>query len=357
MPRKRSTDKGITITPHGYRAQIRIHGTLYRKRFPKSTDVFKIRQWLFGREVRYRGTRAKKTGKFDEDARAYLLAVQAMTTFDQRKQHIEEWIAVFGDCQRDSITSDEIAAQLSLWRTTKRKVVYTRRKTTKDPRSAEVMLSAGAVNKRRSALMHLFTILDGKAASNPVKDTPKFREPDALPRGLPYSAIRALLAIMTDSPSKARLMVLAYTGIPHKQIETLTADDVDLEQGTVRVAGRHKGKGTGARLMPLTKNGIAAMKAMARTAAWGTFSRSTLRKLFQAACAEVPALAQIANTLTPYDLRHSFGTEVYRASGDIRATQVLMGHSTPTLTHRYTLGAVEGRIAAALKGFGRKRRG
>lgn len=355
--RRKSTDKGISYDAQGRpRAQIRIHGRLHRKRFPTTTTTFVIRQWLMAREVKYRGTKATKTGKFDDDARAYLSTCAAMPTFTQRSQHIEEWIAVFKDRPRDGIAADDIAAQLALWRTTPRTVTYTRRKTDKTPRTARITLSAGAVNKRRSALMHLFTTLDGKSAPNPVKDVPKFREPDALPRGLEYSAIRALFATMTDSPSKARLMVLAYTGIPHKQLEQLTVADVDLERGTVRAAGRRKGKGTGPRVMPLTKDGVRAMKAMARTDAWGAFSRSTLRKLFQAACAAVPALKARAATLTPYDLRHSFGTEVYRASGDIRATQVLMGHSSPTLTHRYTLGAVEGRITAALKGFGRKRK-
>jgi integrase len=52
--------------------------------------------------------------------------------------------------------------------------------------------------------------------------------------------------------------------------------------------------------------------------------------------------------LRAYDLRHAFGTELYAKSGDIRATQVLMGHSTPQLTHRYTLAAVDPRVQAAI---------
>lgn len=354
--RKKSTDKGITITPHGPRAQIRIHGILHRKRFKRGTDRFIIRQWLFAQEMRYRGTRALKTGRFAEDARAYLLAVGAMPTFAERKAHIDEWIAVFEDRPRAGISSDEIAAQLARWRTTPRTVTYTRRTTTKAPRTARITLSASAVNKRRTALMHLYSVLDGRSGPNPVKDTPKFREPDPLPRGLDYASIKALFVAMPDSPSKARLMVLAYTGVPHKQIEQLEPDHIDLTARTVRVTGRRKGKGTGARLVPLTADGVKALRAMMRTEAWGPFSRSSLRKAFKLACRKVPALKPLADTLTPYDLRHSFGTEVYRASGDIRATQVLMGHSSPSLTHRYTLGAVEGRVAAALKGFGRKRR-
>ena len=118
------------------------------------------------------------------------------------------------------------------------------------------------------------------------------------------------------------------------------------------VAGRKKGKGSKVSVRPLTKEGLAACQALKKLGAWGAFSRSTLHRDFRAACAKVPALAGLADKITPYDLRHSFGTEVYRVSGDIRATQVLMGHSSPTLTHRYTLGAVDVRVAKAIKGFG-----
>jgi hypothetical protein len=39
-------------------------------------------------------------------------------------------------------------------------------------------------------------------------------------------------------------------------------------------------------------------------------------------------------------------------SGDIRATQILMDHSSPTLTHRYTVAAIDPRVRVALEKFG-----
>lgn len=345
--------KGVQITPHGFRASIRIHGVLHQQHFKKDTPLQTLRQWLLTTEMKYRIQRAKQSGRFEDDARAYLDTVKAMPSFADRKKHIEEWIEVFGGRRRAAITADEIRAHLHAWRTTPRTVIYTRRPSVKEPRKAQLTLSASAVNKRRTALMHLFTILDGKSAPNPVKDVPKFREPDALPKGLPYAAIKKLWKVMGDTPSRARLQVLAYTGIPHKQLEQITAADVTTSG--VIVAGRQKGAGTRPRILPLTPDGAKAFKAMTRTDAWGPFSRSSLRKAFRTACRKVPELAPLADALTPYDLRHSFGTEVYRSSGDIRATQVLMGHSKAELTHRYTLAAVDPRVAAALKGFGKRR--
>lgn len=272
-----------------------------------------------------------------------------MPTYKDRESHVLEWIDVFGSEYRHAITSDRIAAQLARWRTEPRTVTMTRRGGA-EQKTRQIILSASAVNKRRTALMHLFTVLDGKAAPNPVKDVPKYREPEPLPRGLPYSAITALWNVMGDSKTRARLQVIAYTGLPHAQLAQLKAEHFDAKAATLVVHGRQKGAGTKARVIPLSSHAVKALRAMARTDAWGTFSRSSMHRDFTAACAKVPALKGLK--LTPYDLRHSFGTEIYRATGDIRATQALLGHSSPTLTHRYMVAALEPRVLAAVKAFG-----
>src|SRR5688572_27558777 len=138
----RAKGKHLTVTRSGTRARIRIHGILHQQHFNKDTDPQRIREWLLTTELKYRKARAKRTGRFKDDAAVYLAAVQKMTTFAQRKQHIDDWASVFGDEWRDRITADQIAAQLHLW---------------KSP------------NKRRTALMHMFAVLDGKAERNPVR--------------------------------------------------------------------------------------------------------------------------------------------------------------------------------------------
>jgi hypothetical protein len=47
-------------------------------------------------------------------------------------------------------------------------------------------------------------VLDGKAAPNPVRDVPKFREPDPLPKGIPYPIVRKLFQQMRDTPRRKR---------------------------------------------------------------------------------------------------------------------------------------------------------
>ena len=328
-------------TPSGTRAQIRIHGTLHRRHFRTGTPPAAIREWLLKTELKYRHQHTKRTGRFDADARVYLQAVAAMPTYAQRRQHIEEWIAVFGDERRDEITADQIRAQLHAWRTIERTI------TMRGGTTRTLILSAAAVNKRRTALMHLFSVLDGKAAQNPVKDVPRFQEPAPAPKSLTASDVQAIFAAMPASKSKARLSVLAYTGIPPGQIGQIKAEDVNLPARQVAVAGRRKGQGTRGRIMPLTSKGVKAFRLMARESAWGPFTRAPLRRLLIRACQRALGHARI----TPYDLRHFFGTEIYRRSGDIRATQILLDHSTERLTHRYTVAAEDPRVQAAVRAW------
>ena len=325
MPRTKAHAKYLSPTKSGTRAQIRIHGVLHRKHFPNGTDPVTIKQWLLSTEIRYRN-HPQSTGRFRDDARTYLQAVRAMPSYAERRQHIDEWIALFGDLRRSEITPHAIRAQLQTWTLAGK--------------------AASTVNHRRTALMHLFTVLDGKSAANPVKDVPKFREPAPMPRGLSYKAMKKLFAAMPSGPHKARLMVIGYTGIPHAQLMLIQSTDVNLTARTVAVAGRKKGAGTRTRIVPLTPDGVRAFTMMGTSKAWGRFERWELRRFFLRACERLGLTG-----LKPYDLRHSFASEVYRRSGDIRATQILLDHSSQTLTHRYTVGATETRVQSAIRKF------
>jgi len=335
----------------GFRAVVSVFdreqrkGRLVTKRFPKGTERVAMSTWRQEQRVLARQapitapSEPVDTKGFAGDAARYLKAVAAMPSFSDRERDIARWVQLFGERQRATITSTDIASALAAWAKTK---------------------GAATVNHRRTALMHLWTVLDGRSAANPVKAAPKYREPDPAPRGIPYALIRRILDKMPTTKAKARLSVIAWTGLPHAQVARITPGDVDLERRVLRVPGRNKGRGTEARALPLTVEAVSALKVFAAVGAWGEFSRSSVRKSFALACTKVaaeeakkPARTRVSVAgLRPYDLRHSFGTELYRATGDIRATQLLMGHSRVEMTHRYTLGAVDERLADAVRAFG-----
>ena len=53
----------------------------------------------------------------------------------------------------------------------------------------------------------------------------------------------------------------------------------------------------------------------------------------------------------PYDLRHSYGTALYRVAGDTRLVKVVLGHSDTRMTERYTLGHVPEAMRVATARF------
>ncbi len=329
---------GVFPSRKGFRAIVRVpvhgekNGKLVSKRFPADTKLSVIKDWrlstrlLWKTKPRPEKDDAPAPGTFAEDADTYLKAVKAMTTYNDRARDIGAWVSLFGEQPRSNLGAPVIAATLASWRSS---------------------LAASTVNHRRTALMHLWTTLDGAEKPNPVKAIPKQREPEAAPRGLSYAVIDAILSRMRDGKTKARLMVMAAVGIPPASLKRIRAQDVRLTERIVYVPGRLKGKGTKGRAVPLTEAGVLAFRLFVREDAFGAFDTSCLDRLFKSACRRVCDDGAL-DEVKAYDLRHSFGTLAYAKSGDIRATQLLLGHSSEKMTHRYTLAAVDVRMQAAI---------
>ena len=185
-------------------------------------------------------------------------------------------------------------------------------------------------------------------------------EADPEPRGLPYDTVEAILDAMPDcgqaakgtardnaSKTKARLAVMAYTGLPPVGIMRLRPKDVRWDSGCVFVMGRRKGKRTKGMTLPLTSRALDALRRFDELDCWGRYSTSSAWKSFQRACAKLGLTG-----LRPYDLRHSFGSAVYAITGDARATQQLLAHASPKMTERYTLSAVPEHLRIAVGQLG-----
>lgn len=331
----------------GLRAQVRVRGVLYNSpRWGPDTAVSVAKAWQDERRVEARKQPAPaptSTSGFAADAKTYLAAVKAMASYSDRERDIEAWTAVFGHTPRELITAADIQAQLAKWR----------QGGAKDGKP----LAASTVNHRRTALSHLYRTLDGKGARNPVAQIPKYREPDAEDRSLDDETVQAIFDAMDDTLTKARLMVIAYTGLPHVQIGRLTAKHFDLDAGVMTPPRRHKGGGSRLAAVPLTQNGVLALAALVRHDGVGKpFSNSSLHKSFRLACQKVQnETGRDLSDATPYDLRHSFGARLYRATGDQRAVQAMLQHARIDTTHRYTLGGVDARLRAVVDAVDRAR--
>jgi integrase/recombinase XerC len=320
--------RGLTLTPKGWRITIKRKGQpTYTKRFPRATPQEEVeRQLLKARDRIGAGRRAVTSGTLVSDALRYLTDYfKGRAGYAERERHLALWCEALGPhTWRSQITRDDVSRVLQGWRA--------------------AGLHPETCNKRRAALLAFWNALDGKSATNPVREVPKFRVDAPLPRALTYAQITKAFRTMRKSKTRARLKVMAYTGARPIQVRAMVPDDWDEQRRTLLLRSTAKGRGTKPHLVPLSDQAQAALREFEDTDAWGAFASAPMARMWKAAV----KAAKLPLGAVPYDLRHSFGTQLYRSTGDLRAVKELMGHSSLTMSERYTLAAVPERSAAAV---------
>lgn len=311
------------------------------------------------------------TGTFaDAVHRKYLPAIRAAVRhYAERVTHMALWIAEFGQRRHGSIEPWEIAAVRDRWLIEGPKVRYMRWPAGERPKGCRTgkrieiaaPLSASQVNKRLRALENFYTVVDGRHAPNPVREAGEAAEPENIPRAIDYAVLDAIIAAMPDrgrptrgtkrpgvSLTKLRLRVIAYTGFSHGELAGIAADDLHLDEREpwVWVRGRAKGRGTRGVAQPLTKEGAAALRALADADGLGPFSPDSMRQCWRRACAVIDLEPPYPR---PYDARHTFATELLEKTGNLTAVQLNMRHTDARTSRRYAERAIDPARRAGLQ--------
>ena len=211
-------------------------------------------------------------------------------------------------------------------------------------------------NKTRSCWISTFRAfyrsdaIEGRIGLDP---TAKLRTPK-LARNLPRPISDADLARAIEvarrkglTTIKACLLLGSFAGLRCQEIAGLLVGDIDVDHATVRVS---KSKGGYERFVPLHLevrdclaihiDGRHAQDPLLLNYSGNPLSASwvsrTLSTFFRTL--EIPA--------TAHQMRHLFGTMVYRNTLDLRLTQELMGHSSPVTTAVYAAHDPAGAAAA-----------
>jgi integrase/recombinase XerD len=180
--------------------------------------------------------------------------------------------------------------------------------------------------------------------------------PRSLPKALPESQIEALLAapdIATPLGLRDRAMLeLMYAaGLRVSELVELPSTAINLRQGVLRVTG----KGSKERLVPLGEESQHWLERYLAEARPQLAGKRSLASLFLGTRGSAPSrqqfwtlvkrYASIAGIdpakISPHVLRHSFATHLLNHGADLRALQMLLGHSSLSTTQIYTLVARE----------------
>jgi len=198
---------------------------------------------------------------------------------------------------------------------------------------------------------HRFLLREGETDRDPTAGVIRPKLPRRLPRPLSVGDVTLLLAQPDPSTpaglrDRAVLETLYGAGVRISELVGLDVDDVELEEGSVRVFG----KGSKERDVPLgryAREAISGYLIRVRPQIATARSRSALflnlrgGRLTRQGCAGVLAkhanAAKLSRHVSPHTLRHSFATHLLEGGADVRVVQELLGHASVATTQVYTL--------------------
>ena len=173
----------------------------------------------------------------------------------------------------------------------------------------------------------------------------------ALPKTLSESDVEALLAAadLNDDlglRDRAMLELLYATGLRVSELVSLQYNQLNLQQGVVRVLG----KGNKERLVPMGDEAVAwiaqyindsrqnLLKGRGVSDFLFVTRRGTgmTRQAFWYLIKRYAVVAGITSDLSPHTLRHAFATHLLNHGADLRVVQLLLGHSDLSTTQIYT---------------------
>ncbi len=221
---------------------------------------------------------------------------------------------------------------------------------------------AGAVRsiaRRQSAFRRYYAFLARTEAgfADPTLLIERPRMPRSLPKALAEREIEALLdapdvATTLGQRDRAMLELMYACGLRVSELVELPLAALNTRQGVLRITG----KGGKDRLVPIGEEALARLGSFladARPALakgrqpvalfLSKRGEGMTRQMFWTLVKRYALTVGInPKRISPHVLRHSFATHLLNHGADLRALQMLLGHSSLSTTQIYTLVAKEG---------------
>ena len=240
------------------------------------------------------------------------------------------------EARQDKVTPDEVTPRQVL-----EYVEYLRR---------ERNNGDSAVNRQVTILKNFYRAMVAMAymepSQNPLAHFPRMKStPRKLPVSLSFEEVDGLLRKPPDDTvlglrDRAILTLLYGTGIRASECAGVKEEDMDLEEGTVRVTGKDGHQ----RVVPLNGQVIEVVGAYRRvrgeTSPGSSFFQTRSRKAMSryAIFERVRTHARragIRKNVSPHRLRHTFATHLVKTGAKIVTIRDLLGHRQITSTQIY----------------------
>lgn len=197
-----------------------------------------------------------------------------------------------------------------------------------------------------------YLVIDGRLKVSPADDLRPPRAWKVLPKYLSVDEVDRLITQADVSTARglrdrALIELLYATGMRVSELLSLRPADVNLEASYLTCTG----KGSKQRIVPFGDAAGEWVSRYLRDARPSLLGRRSSPRLFVNARGGGPGLtrvgfwkilkeyaarAGVTRTLSPHMLRHSFATHLLERGADLRAIQMMLGHSDLSTTQIYT---------------------
>ena len=218
----------------------------------------------------------------------------------------------------------------------------------------EAQYAKTTVARKLASLRSFFRFAqrEGLCDSNPAKPLRNPRRERKLPHFLTTSEIGKLLVAPDQSDplgvrDRAIFETLYSAGLRVSELVGINLDDLDLEDGLVRV----RGKGKRERLAPLGRFAVKAIRKCMKQRVVADrqrpgdkgdplfvnkFGQRLTTRSVGRMLEKYLKITGLDSRTSPHTLRHSFATHLLNGGADIRSVQELLGHKSLVTTQIYT---------------------
>lgn len=210
--------------------------------------------------------------------------------------------------------------------------------------------SPASMSRRLSTWRMFFDYLRNKGAlaSNPARDVRGPRKEKRLPRAMTPDETAHFLDApppianeWTTARDTAMFELLYSAGLRVGEMLALDIDDLDFCEGIARIrlgkGGRGRNTPFGERARTALQKWLALRQSTQTSAVFINRRGTRLNaRTVQKRAAMRAAFAGCAGRVSPHVLRHSCASHFLQSSGDLRATQDLLGHADIASTEIYT---------------------
>lgn len=199
--------------------------------------------------------------------------------------------------------------------------------------SAKRQISPTTMNRYLSTLSSFYTFLAGRQMieSNPVLgvDRPKIKGRELL--YLKHADVVALLEAIEDARDRLIVRTIYATGVRVSELCGIQIEHIDFSEETIRI----RGKGDKIRTVFIDSETLAAIRSFIGGRREGPLfighqgsplSARTIQHIFK---------KYAPPGITPHKIRHSYASELYKRSRNLRVVQENLGHSSIKTTEVY----------------------